>query len=64
MRKGNLGCILEECLTVLLPVITFIVENVPNELVDLDKGISRQNVENANGLLSAAYNKVDKKKMP
>lgn len=54
MRKGSLGCILAECLTVLLPMVTCIVENVSNELVDLDKGISRKNIENANGPLSGA----------
>lgn len=64
MRKGNLGCILEECLTVLLPVVTCIVENMPNEFVDLDKGISRQNVEMPLVFFQLLMIKYTRKKKP
>ena len=53
---------LAECLMLLLPVVTQVIENVPNELVNLAKEISRQNAENASGLLLAVYDKSKKKK--
>ena len=49
-------------LATLLPARPQKVENVPNELVNLAKEISRQNAENASGLLLAVYDKSKKKK--
>ena len=61
-KKGSPGYVLAECLMLLLPVVTQVIENVPNELVNLAKEISRQNAENASGLLLAVYDKSKKKK--
>lgn len=49
-RNRNLGGKLEDCLTLLLPVITGMVENVLNELVDPAK-ISWQHAVSANVLM-------------
>lgn len=61
-KKGSPDYVLAECLMLLLPVVTQVIENVPNELVNLAKEISRQNAENASGLLLAVYDKVKNKK--
>ena len=61
-KKCSPGYVLAECLMLLLPVVTQVIENVPNELMNLAKEISRQNAENASGLLLAVYDKVKKKK--
>ena len=42
-KKGSPGYVLAECLMLLLPVVTQVIENVPNELMNLAKEISRQN---------------------
>ena len=44
-KKGSPGYVLAECLMLLLPVVTQVIENVPNEFEALSKKVSGQNVD-------------------